>query len=658
MNKEIISIALALGCVSSIAATNNYDLLGRKGSKMNSPMVYKNLDYSKAKKNEQRKISSSVENQGLAKTGLGNNFAAIEGGYNPRLSGDKKFMFKKYPSSSNTSQGCSYESSPCDWAQYKDLLNNTISAKLKIKENPAPTPASVWDHPHENYSEFYWSWTDPFGNGYGWTHVEGVSFSTSTHIFWGDPNRQPSKYESGEHAFIDFDEVKFGYSGGFINSYWNTSSEVGVFVGVDALPVNLGYEELGQLDNHGKNAGYIRNGSAYNVYNSTVENEMRDTRSYSLIRMASSGQRSFKSRSVIYVGKGHVNSTNPSCGKTEYCRPQVYIGVRNNNDASSNSGYSVEYNNEARDFDDYIYENRTVEFVPSGNWGQSSSTGLPLMYPKAYAANAITVGALNPDSKIAGYTGVAYNTNYNSNHNGVNKPEVYNYSRFQVKTDFERYYDGVDIKPYYEGTEVAAAYTAGMVSTLMASNPFYRWHPEVVKALLLTSNGKEIEAPYVYGQVTTNAPSYKYLYFNDNAAKNLGIYSHYWNGSVQKFVEPGTSDIFFVVDNRGANKGKAFKAAIAWINKGTDIANCNGHTAQDFDLYVYGTNGSTKPTYQNKGTFIKSSTSSVNSFERVVVEASKSNYDWLAFRINLYADNTTSSEHGQAVLGFHLSTDK
>ena len=91
MNKEIISIALALGCVSSIAATNNYDLLGRKGSKMNSPMVYKNVDYSKVKKNEKQKVGSSLETRSLQKTGVGlkNNVVAIEGTYNSTKSGKK-----------------------------------------------------------------------------------------------------------------------------------------------------------------------------------------------------------------------------------------------------------------------------------------------------------------------------------------------------------------------------------------------------------------------------------------------------------------------------------------------------------------------------------------------------------------------------------------
>ncbi len=86
MNKELLTIALAFGCIASNATTNNYDLLGRKGSKMNSPMVYKNVDYSNAKKNEQQKLSSSLENRGLAKqaVGLKGNAKAIIGVSSPK----------------------------------------------------------------------------------------------------------------------------------------------------------------------------------------------------------------------------------------------------------------------------------------------------------------------------------------------------------------------------------------------------------------------------------------------------------------------------------------------------------------------------------------------------------------------------------------------
>ena len=80
MNK-IIPIALTLGCIGAGAAASNYDLLGRKGSQMNSPMVYRNVDYSKVKKDEQQKVGPSLEAHSLQKLGMPNSIKAIEGAF-------------------------------------------------------------------------------------------------------------------------------------------------------------------------------------------------------------------------------------------------------------------------------------------------------------------------------------------------------------------------------------------------------------------------------------------------------------------------------------------------------------------------------------------------------------------------------------------------
>ena len=47
--RDIFTI-LVVGCIGANAAVNYYDLLGRRGSEMNSPMVYKDIDYTKLKK--------------------------------------------------------------------------------------------------------------------------------------------------------------------------------------------------------------------------------------------------------------------------------------------------------------------------------------------------------------------------------------------------------------------------------------------------------------------------------------------------------------------------------------------------------------------------------------------------------------------------------
>ena len=79
--KKSLPLILSLCCIGANATSANYDLLGRKSSKMNSPMVYKNVDYSKVKSNEEQTIGSSLENRALAKTGMPDNVKAIQGAF-------------------------------------------------------------------------------------------------------------------------------------------------------------------------------------------------------------------------------------------------------------------------------------------------------------------------------------------------------------------------------------------------------------------------------------------------------------------------------------------------------------------------------------------------------------------------------------------------
>ena len=141
MNKELLTIALAFGCIAANASTNNYDLLGRKGSKMNSPMVYKNVDYSKAKKNEQQKLNSSLENRGLAKqaVGLKDGVDAIIGVYG--YDGSYKFMKR---------------SSALD---YVSLSGSMTLSNYLSKANDAFIPV-VSDNRPINNNDYIYDWID------------------------------------------------------------------------------------------------------------------------------------------------------------------------------------------------------------------------------------------------------------------------------------------------------------------------------------------------------------------------------------------------------------------------------------------------------------------------------------------------------------------
>ena len=642
MNKEIISIALALGCVSSIAATNNYDLLGRKGSKMNSPMVYKNVDYSKVKKNEKQKVGSSLESRSLQKTGVGlkNNVVAIEGTYNSTKSG-KRFHLKTVKPTS-ASENDYYQD------QYFDELNKSfISTKRVFKSNHLEYNQNSQDYPlwaNPYYSSYHESLTNPDFPGmtnYRRSSFNQVPFDYVLNQYY----YAPSTLEPGTGNKVYADRVavmwNLSYYGNVQNWFDGKSTDVGVFLGAEALPVRLGNDAYPV--NYFKR---IPGKHCDEPFNPAPGYEKRESQSYAMITAASGhvGTNNTPVFHSLFFVDVHdpVNVTSTT--------PQIYIGVRNN-DIGSTKWHA--YNEKARALDDFIYENRTIEFVPSGNYGHATVT--PSMFARAFAANAITVGAVDVSANLAPYTSMTSTDDVD--YVGVQKPEIYNYSRMYANNEMTRSYgSNITYKPLYDGTEVSAAYTAGMVVNLLATSPFYRWHPEVVKALLLTSTDG---FPFNYGlwdyPVTTTTPSYKYLVFDDVGTKSFDYISKFWHGDINSlktgYNKKGSPIIQFCVPYNG----KSVNAAIAWINKGTEISRNNGSIPQDFDLEVFESDdgeNSNNPTL----TSIARSNSAYNSYERVVNVTTRKKYLW--FRITLFSDDSSDENKGQVVLGFNLSRTK
>ena len=178
----------------------------------------------------------------------------------------------------------------------------------------------------------------------------------------------------------------------------------------------------------------------------------------------------------------------------------------------------------------------------------------------------------------------------------------------------------------------------------------------MVKALLLTSTDG---FPFNYGlwdyPVTTTTPSYKYLVFDDVGTKSFDYISKFWHGDINSlktgYNKKGSPIIQFCVPYNG----KSVNAAIAWINKGTEISRNNGSIPQDFDLEVFESDdgeNSNNPTL----TSIARSNSAYNSYERVVNVTTRKKYLW--FRITLFSDDSSDENKGQVVLGFNLSRTK
>lgn len=640
MRKEYL-VLLVAGSVFANAANVNYDLLGRKGSKMNSPMVYKNVDYSKVKKNELQK-NIPLENHSLAKVGLKGNVSALHGAYGSEdgivMGLENGRYFLKHFYSNRTDEDCDKNDQSCSyqWIRYRSIANQSF---IKVNDYGQPSNTSIPTvegyHRHQNspvvasnYPDFVYADWEPYTypSMRGWSNVNSSRYSLE---FQGTPaNYQADDYTSFDD--VNDHSLKLQPS---ISWLWYTptryqldGTDIGVFLGADALPVQQAL---------GKFVGYIHNNNRDAFDNPTPTDELYSSRSHALITESSK-------YSVVYVGKD--DPEDPAARI-----PQIYIGVRNN---KLKKGTVSNYSTAAKNLDNYIYEYRTTEFVPAGDYGLNGA----LVNEQAQAANAITVGAIDP------YSGRTFNYSSDKNYtNGPKKPEIYNYSNLIKSEDLTRRYN-VNSEwnyPQYYGTRMSAAYTAGMVSNLLALNPFFRWHPEVVKAYLLSS--------------ITSIPDYEYTFMLHSDAGDFPLYrfnSHYWNGDINKLktrVKNNKKEIWVVTKNLNYDGRCPSKAAISWLSSGNDIANNNGKVPQDFDLYAYGCsetdcNGLDSPKKNMKNfnfdksrpQLAKSDNGSKNSYETVSISQTNSQYPYLAFKIVLDSDNSKDNKD-QIVLGFNYT---
>ena len=625
--KKKIALMVAFGCLAASAASVNYDLLGRKGSKMNSPMVYKNVDYAKIQKQNQEKAGSSLETRALQRTGMPDNVAAIEGSFRSYQS-NNRFSIKRHyygnPDNCNNSQ-CTY-----DWNGYKSRANSVfIPVNEYTSVNPNYETTSAVTHSVDN-GAYSFSWQlsrySAFGNS---------------------PVTLPSPYKPGQNLnYYSSIFIRKGLSGlAYSTVSYQHFSHVGIYMSADALPVSK----------DGTAIKYVKTNTD-ETFSPTPVNEMEAYKTYHLLTDKD------RFSPVIYVGK-KVEYGNPASKI-----PQIYMGVRNN---KISKGSSSSYSDAAKELDNFIYKYRTVEFVPAGNYGIDGTNTQGMLNARGQAANAITVGAVDPASHNV--------TNYTSTRNyslGSQKPEIFNYSQMLIdgnssveygakRTYTKKSNNATSVyQPFADGTEAAAAFMADLTYILLSLNPFYRWHPEVVKALLLSADGNQITD----GSVTRKIPTGRFLLFDYSGANFYDYDSRYWNGSIDNLknrpiVGDGHKEIWFVTKNLGTST-KPTTAAISWLCSGNDIANI-GHIPQDFDLSVYGSNSSNYEKYldphakldglnfDNPGEYIGGSFSSYNSYEKLTIA---SNYKYLIFRISMFSEDDRSENKGQVVMGFSMAS--
>lgn len=303
--------------------------------------------------------------------------------------------------------------------------------------------------------------------------------------------------------------------------------------------------------------------------------------------------------------------------------PAIQIATHSWSEPASNPGSYIAIN---AALDNYIYCHRIITFVAAGN--KESGSSIRYVKNPGKAFNAITVGAVSPVSNTF--------KNYSQWQNptiGNQKPEVANYTDFALTGDLTFYsstfnfYDAT-----FNGTSASAPYTAAMAANVLEQHPFFKRHPEVFKALMLTGSTKRIVQGNIYDSdngnlVATSLPEYTSLAYSNRSA--------YWNGPNNSQFDPN-DEITFVENNISAQKN--YKIAISWLVPGSYILD-NGVISQNLDLYVY----------QN-GELIASSTTSRSPFEIV------SFYTETAADLVVKIKRTSNSGVGDVILGYNMLT--
>lgn len=133
---------------------------------------------------------------------------------------------------------------------------------------------------------------------------------------------------------------------------------------------------------------------------------------------------------------------------------------------------------------------------------------------------------------------------------------------------------------YFSQTSAAAAYTAASTALLLDKYPFYKWHPEVVKSLLIALSTKELTNSCAHDQDNQNCSS---IGVPNGMHLNFDHRSRFWNGNNYDFFD-GNDEISFVESKM--QEGYEYRIAISWLSSGEYVYQ-NGKTSQGFGLEIF-----------------------------------------------------------------------
>ncbi|MFA6816763.1 MAG: S8 family serine peptidase [Lentisphaeria bacterium] len=306
--------------------------------------------------------------------------------------------------------------------------------------------------------------------------------------------------------------------------------------------------------------------------------------------------------------------------------PKIEIGSHSWN-LMLGEEHADDYYSTDEEFDNYIYNNRVIIFAAAGNKNDDISQYWVMTPGKAL--NAITVGAIDPtNNQYKDYS------MWKNSEVGNQKPEMANYTDFYFPGDYSFTDVGGSVySGFFNGTSAATPYSAAMAADLLQQYPFFKRHPELFKAFVLSGEKIAIGNASSHDQDNNSVaaeavPRYSSLGWNHRF--------RFWSGN-NSCCFNASNKITFTESTITANVH--YRIAIAWLTSGTYVLQ-NKRIAQDIDLRVY----------QN-GSLIASSVSASNPFEVVDFTAPASGD--LTIEIRRYANSGTDN----VVLGYSLWND-
>ncbi|UAA37835.1 S8 family serine peptidase [Paraneptunicella aestuarii] len=284
----------------------------------------------------------------------------------------------------------------------------------------------------------------------------------------------------------------------------------------------------------------------------------------------------------LYCGSNH------SVNFSSY-NPAIYI-----TNHSWGSGSSTTYGSLDRDFDNFAYNDKVLNFKSAGNRGTSDGN----VTSPGKAFNVMTVG--NYDDATDTMSASSSFTDPDTN---AEKPEI-----VAPGTSIDTGAAGSG-----SGTSYASPNAAAFAADLLGAYDYFKNHPQALKSVMLASSRKNIEgATSLSEKDGVGAVDFYDAYYSWN--------SEWWEGANGAHFDANNE----IIKTRYLSAGVPVRAVISWLVPG-QYAYDNKKPNMDLDLKVYDPNGN----------LITGSYSVNNAFEVVeFTPATSGDYDFKIHRFS------------------------